>query len=144
MEQWSSSSLFSPAIQSLSSGACSPRLSRAWWILTMSALARNLLSLLWSTHLCEFVQSPLVQILYSLQSTFSALRCLHTQSQSYICHNYFCAQTRGWRVWRERVGECTDALMGGKMHFFFRGDHKQKFYWGHKEVLIPGEGVFIF
>ena len=21
----------------------------------------------------------------------------------------------------------------------FRGDHKQKFYWGHKEILIPGE-----
>lgn len=22
---------------------------------------------------------------------------------------------------------------------FFSGDHKQKFYWGHKEILIPGK-----
>lgn len=21
----------------------------------------------------------------------------------------------------------------------FTGDHKQKFYWGHKEILIPGK-----
>jgi ATP citrate (pro-S)-lyase len=21
----------------------------------------------------------------------------------------------------------------------FTGDHKQKYYWGHKEILIPGE-----
>lgn len=25
------------------------------------------------------------------------------------------------------------------MVYPFTGDHKQKFYWGHKEILIPGE-----
>lgn len=24
------------------------------------------------------------------------------------------------------------------LHFSSSGDHKQKFYWGHKEILIPG------
>lgn len=24
------------------------------------------------------------------------------------------------------------------MVYPFTGDHKQKFYWGHKEILIPG------
>lgn len=28
----------------------------------------------------------------------------------------------------------TNALLRG---FFFSGDHKQKFYWGHKEILVP-------
>lgn len=23
----------------------------------------------------------------------------------------------------------------------FTGDHKQKYYWGHKEILIPGMGL---
>lgn len=26
----------------------------------------------------------------------------------------------------------------------FTGDHKLKFYWGHKEVLIPGKTQFFF
>ena len=25
------------------------------------------------------------------------------------------------------------------MVYPFTGDHKQKFYWGHKEILIPGK-----
>lgn len=29
------------------------------------------------------------------------------------------------------------------MVYPFTGDHKQKFYWGHKEVLIPGKTISI-
>ena len=25
------------------------------------------------------------------------------------------------------------------MVYPFSGNHKQKFYWGHKEIMIPGE-----
>lgn len=30
------------------------------------------------------------------------------------------------------------------MVYPFTGDHKQKFYWGHKEILITGESSFFF
>ena len=27
------------------------------------------------------------------------------------------------------------------MVYPFSGNHKQKFYWGHKEIMIPGESL---
>ena len=27
----------------------------------------------------------------------------------------------------------------GAMVYPFSGNHKQKFYWGHKEIMIPGK-----
>lgn len=29
------------------------------------------------------------------------------------------------------------------MVYPFTGDHKQKFYWGHKEILVPGNVLHI-
>ncbi|CAF88047.1 unnamed protein product, partial [Tetraodon nigroviridis] len=56
--------------------------------------------------------------------------------------------SRRWQPWFTRSRRCKltylvhfiNARQLGKCSFFFppfSGDHKQKFYWGHKEILIP-------
>ena len=76
-------------------------------------------------------------------------KCVFSRDYCFIPPLFMCVQTPPLMQWVQGMLDfdtiCSREVPSvAAMVYPFSGNHKQKFYWGHKEIMIPGGGHTLY